>query len=334
LLLHRSFHPIPRVEGKALFVSIRKSIHQYFHDECLTLAASLAFYTLFALAPLLYLLTLVIALGMSSVYELEDARLRAGAFLQAEVSQLIGDRAAAIEVGSMLAHISQQTSVWWKSLLSLLGVFVGDTGLMEALQCSLNRVWKVKPNPNGKYALHFLIKRVLSLAMILGFGFLLLVSFILSSLLTVLTDFAARRLGLGGVLPSVINHVIIFLTGWVFFAAIFKFMPDAKLSAKNAMIGGLFTVILFTLGRSMLFLYFEFANLAEQLGSATGAVAIILLWVYYSSAILLFGAELTVAISRQDGEKPEPELGAVAVIEKVIANTAFRKARRNHELVD
>lgn len=297
---------------------MNKTLARFNEDDCMTLAASIAFYTLFALPPLLYLLAIVMSAGMASVYGVEESREKAQEFLQTQASQLIGDRAAAVEVGQMLENVSRRDGVWWKSILSLIGVLAGATGLMSALQSSLNRVWRVKPNPEAGFAKYFVIKRIFSLAMILGFGFVLLVSLILSSVLMLMSEYAAERLGLGGNLPMMINHALIFLTGWIFFSGIFKFMPDAKVPWKRALVGGLFTVLLFTLGRAGLFLYFQFSNPGERLGSAAGAIAIILLWVYYSTVILLFGAEFTVENSLAHGERTQPETGALKVREKLV----------------
>jgi len=301
-----------------VFQSIQKAAGQFSEDDCMTLAASLAFYTLFALPPLLFLLALVISIGMASFYELGEANKRAHEFLEGQVSQLIGNRAAAVEVSNMLHSVGRQQGVWWKSAISFLGVLVGATGLMTSLQSSLNRVWRVKPDMNTGFAVHFIFKRVFSLAMILGFGFVLLVSFVVSSLLMVLSTYATKKLGLNGVLPLLMNHTLMFLTGWIFFSVIFKFMPDAKVTLRSALIGGLFTIVLFTIGRVALFFYFQYMEPGEQLGTAAGAVAIILLWVYYSSVILLFGAEFTVANALLHNEPVTPEDGATIYVEQTI----------------
>lgn len=294
----------------------RKAVDQFLEDDCLTLSASLAFYTLFALPPLLYLLAIVISFGISSFFPAHEVHERTQAFLQSQAGQLIGDRAAAVEVGKMLENVGERRGATWRSLLSLAGVLVGATGLMESLQSSLNRVWKVKPTSKALYA-RFILKRLLSLAMILGFGFVLLVSFVISTVLAFLSDYAANRLGIGGILPSLFNHGLTFITGWIFFTGIFKFMPDAHISLNNALLSGFITVVLFTIGRIGLFVYFQIAAPSAQLGTAAGTVAIILLWVYYSAVILLFGAELMVANMRLHGERILPENGASRVTEKV-----------------
>lgn len=292
-----------------MLIALRKSISQFGSDDCPTLAAALAYYTLFAMPPLLFLLASIISLGMSTAYEQERAAERARNFLEQQASHLIGNEAAAKEIGTIIENSSRQSGTWWKSLLSLAGVVVGATGLVSALQSSLNRVWRVKPK-EGAFAKQFLLKRLLSLAMILTFGFLLLVSFVVATVLKMWTDYMTGLMGVQGNWPAVISQLVTFATTWVFFSVIFLWMPDAQVTWRDALIGGLFTVLLFTLGRWALFAYLTYSKPGEQLGSAAGSLVVILLWVYYSSLILLFGAEFTANLTPQPAE---PENGAERV---------------------
>ncbi len=270
--------------------AFRKAISQFAEDDCTTLAASLAYYTLFALPPLLLLLVTVVSFGMSVAYESDLARERSEEFLQLQAANLIGDNAAAAEIRSIINSSQHDDSSWWKSILSLMGVVVGATGLVASLQASLNHVWKVRP-VTGSFALHFLLKRVFSLAMILGFGFLLLVSLVVSSVLQFFGGYVVQQMGLDGVATQAINQGVSFVMSWVLFTVILRFMPDAEVAWTHAVLGALVTVILFTLGRIVLFYYLSASNVTEQLGSAAGSLIVILLWVYYSSICLLFGGD-------------------------------------------
>lgn len=270
----------------------------------MTLAASLAYYTLFAMPPLLFLLVAVVSSGMSLAFEEARAQEQAHHFVQQQAANLIGNRAAAAEVASILENTKQQAGTWWKSILSLAGVVIGATGLVAALQSALNRVWRVKP-ADGPLARQFILKRLFSLAMILGFGFLLLVSFVVSTVLTLLSQYAASTAGLGELTPFWINQVVSFAMTWAFFTFVLRFMPDAIVSWRDAAAGGLLTVIIFTTGRFALFLYLSTSNPAEQLGSAAASLVVILLWVYYSSISILFGAEFTSNLSARSAT-PEP----------------------------
>ncbi len=292
-----------------MLTTLRRAGEQFVADDCMTQAASLAYYTLFAMPPLLFLLVAVVSTGMSAAYEQAAAEERAQQVLEQQASQLIGNSAAAEEIGTIIENAKERPGTWWQSLLSLAGVLVAATGLVAALQSALNKVWRVQPK-DDKFAVQFLMKRLLSLAIIIAFGFLLFVSFVVATALNMMTDYAATHLGLSGNWPSIINQFVSFATAWIFFSAVFRFMPDAKVPWKDAVIGGFLTVILFTLGRWALFVYLQHSSPGAALGSAAGSLVVILLWVYYSSLILLFGAEVTANMAVVPAE---PEEGAERV---------------------
>ncbi|MEZ6137577.1 MAG: YihY/virulence factor BrkB family protein [Pirellulaceae bacterium] len=291
--------------------AIKAAIQQFSEDDCTSQAASLAYYTLFAMPPLLFLLVSVVSSGMSVAYESETAREHVEEFLQLQAANLIGDQAAAAEIRGIIDNTQQRPGTWWKSALSLLGVVAGATGLVASLQASLNRVWKVRPI-EGAFAVRFLFKRAVSLAMILGFGFLLLVSLVVNAALQLFGDYLVQQFGMHGLATFAINHCVSFLMAWVLFAAILRYMPDARVPWPHVVIGAFVTVVTFTLGRISLFYYLSTANPTEPLGSAAGSLIVILLWVYYSSICLLFGAELTANLNVG---RTEPEVGAAAVVE-------------------
>ncbi len=289
---------------------LRNTMGQFTNDDAMTLAASLSYYTLFAMPPLLFLLVTVIGLGMSVVYAHDAADEHARNYLQEQVGQLIGHEAARQEIGRILDRAALQTGRWWKTTLSVLGVLIGATGLVQALQMSLNRIWGVKAI-GGIFSLQFLKKRIFSLGMILAFGLLLLLSFAVSTMLRVFVDFFATQVGFAEGFPMLVNHTVTFLFSWFFFTAVFRIMPDAVVSWKSAAMGGLFTVVLFTAGRMALSVYLQFSDPGAQHGSAAAALMVIILWVYYSYMILLFGAAFTTQLRARRLVTPEP--GAVRV---------------------
>ena len=280
----------------------------------MTLAASLAFYTLFALPPLIFLLVIILSTGMSVAVEHDMADKWARTFLQRQASNLVGIKAAAAEIGNIIELSRNQPGVWWKSILSLAGVLAGATGLVSSLQSSLNRVWSVKP---VEATMHFVWKRFVSLAIILGFAFLLIVSFMLARIIEILTQQFSSHFDAESMIPSIMNQILNAITTWACFAAIFRFMPDAHVPWRHAMAGGLVTFVLFIVGQAVLYVYLSFGNPAEQLGSAAGSLVIILLWIYYSSSILLLGAEFTASMS--NSWRIVPEVGAVRVEERVVS---------------
>ncbi|MDX1929630.1 MAG: YihY/virulence factor BrkB family protein [Pirellulaceae bacterium] len=297
---------------RSLLKSSKSALTGFFADDCMTLAASLAFYTLFAMPPLIFLLVIVLSTGMRLAVEPEVADAWARTFLQ-QASNLIGIQSAAVEIGHIIELSRNRPGVWWKSLLSLSGVLLAATGLVTSLQSSLNRVWGVKPVDR---TMHFVWKRFASLVLILGFAFLLIVSFVLARTIELLTNQFAAYFSLHNALPSIMNHGVNAITTWACFAAIFRFMPDARVPWRHAATGGLLTFLLFITGQEILYAYLSLGNPAAELGSAAGSLVVVLLWIYYSSCILLLGAELTAAMS--NSSSVVPETGAVRVEERIV----------------
>jgi len=226
-------------------------------------------------------------------------------------------------VADEISHIPErnqtQGGVWWKSVISVLGILFGATGVVAAVQTSLNRVWQVEPDPNAGGVKNFILKRILSLAMILGLGFLLFVSMVVSTSLAVAGAQVGQWLGLAGRIVAGINYTMIFLVTFVVFASLFKIMPDAEILWKDIWLGTLVTAVLFSLGRLAMEFYFANSNPVAQLGSAATSLAVLLIWVYYTSMIVLMGAEFTRAWASEHGHRVQPERGAVKV-ERETAN--------------
>ncbi len=299
-----------------------RSVFQRFSDaEGSTLAASLAYYTLFAMPPLLFTLVTVVSLGMSAIYDRDVAQDQAKTFLESKIGELIGSEAAGVEVGNIIERAKFQPGKGWKALLSLLAIIAGATGIIVSLQAALNRIWGVRPL-GGMFSLTFLMKRVFSLGMIVGFGILLTVSLVLTMLLNIVGDQLAQYSGLTGFIPWLFNFAFSLFVSWVFFTLVFRIMPDAVVSWRAAISGGLFTVALFTLGRLVLATYLQYSNPGAQLGSAAASLMVIIIWVYYSSMILLLGAVFTAQYS---GEPvATPEAGAVNVEERTVGVRPLR----------
>jgi membrane protein len=299
---------------------IKKTFSRFSEHECSTLAASLAYYTVFALPPLLYLLLIVVTMGLGAVYDGDDLHLRAESLLHSQASQLFGNDLAAEEIGRLLSNTRNQTGTWWRSALSFAGVLFGATGVMIALQTSLNRVWSVRPDPAASNVRYFVLKRLLSLGMILGLGFLLLVSLLVTTVLSSITTLIGSRLEIEGIIGEFINQTVSFGVIVLMFSALFRVMPDAVVAWHDATVGGLVTAILFTVGRLAMQLYLSIADPAAQLGSAAAALVVILVWVYYSSMIFLWGGEFTRSWAERRGRKVQAEPGAVHVVESVEKN--------------
>jgi len=180
----------------------------------------------------------------------------------------------------------------------------GATGVFGQLQDSLNTIWGVKSKP-GRGLLAFLRARFLSLSMVLGIGFLLLISMALSTFLTAVTKSMGSALPVPPAIMHGLNFALSFALITLLFAMIFKFLPDVKVPLRKVWVGAIGTALLFTVGKELLALYLGRASTTSAYGAA-GSVIVVLMWVYYASVILFFGAEFTQVYARQTGARILP----------------------------
>lgn len=285
-----------------MFGFIKQTVSEFINDNCTQLAAALAYFTVFAMPPLFVILVLFLGIFYRAVGENGEQQARQA--MQKQVTALAGP-AAKGPILEMLNRAGNQGH-GWKWALSIVGVLVGATGLVASLQDTLNQVWEVKPDPDQGGIKAFLMKRVFSLGMILGVGFILLVS-------TLLTTWVNGILGAGeGLLGELVSFVVVLIV----FGLMFRYLPDAEVRWKDVFVGALVTALLFSVGKYALTLYLGNSNFASQFGNAAASLAALLVWVYYSAMILLFGAEFTQVWAKRYGHGIQPEPGAVRVIQE------------------
>lgn len=291
--------------SKLLVVS-KRTVQEFMDDDCPSMAAALAYYTVFSLAPLL-LIVIVVAGAVFGRAAVEGR-------IAAQIQDLIGARAAE-QAQTMIAEVSKSDAGGIAAFVGILALIFGATTAFVQLQSALNRAWEVKPDPNRGGLKDFLLKRVLSFGMILAIGFLLLVSLALSAALTAFGDIIQAYLpdGLSANLISVAGFVVSFAIVTGLFAAMYKVLPDAKVAWRDVLTGAAITALLFSIGKFALGVYLGSGSAVSPFGAA-GSLALILLWTYYSSMILLFGAEFTQAWARAQGREIAPEPGAVHVV--------------------
>ncbi|TWT59179.1 YihY/virulence factor BrkB family protein [Allorhodopirellula solitaria] len=299
---------------------LKQTFSEFSKNNCSTLAAALAYYTAFALPPLLYLLLTILTLGMSLMYDSDAAKSKAKAVLTNEAAEMLGNQAATEQISTIMENDEKSGGKWWKTLLSFAGIVVGATGVVAALQAALNQVWEVQPDPERASWKNLLGKRVLSFGMILGLGFLLLVSLIVSSVLSALGDRVGSMIGLSETFAWAINLFVQAAVIFIVFASLFKFMPDAVVKWRDVMVGASITTVLFLLGRYALHLYFSYSSPGAQLGAAAASLAVLLVWVYYTAMIVLLGAEATQVYAVRYGDGIQPERHAVRVVKEIKRN--------------
>lgn len=295
----------------------KQTFAEFSKNRCSTLAAALAYYTAFALPPLLYLMMMLLTFGLSVAYDGDQASERAESLLQNQAAQLVGNPSATSQIDAILDNAQAADGKWWKTLISFIGILVGATGVVAALQDALNQVWEVKPDPENAGFKDIIGKRVLSFAMILGLGFLLLVSLVVSSLLAAVGEQIGQWTGMSQTFAAIANFIVQVLVVFSVFLAIFKFMPDAMTDWRDVAVGALVTTVLFLFGRYVMQLYFSMSDPGAQLGSAAASLAVLLVWVYYTAMIVLLGAEVTQVYAVRYGQGIRPESSAVRVVEKI-----------------
>jgi membrane protein len=267
---------------------IKETASRWFEDGASSMSAALSFYTVFSLAPLL-LLTVAIA-GFVFGRQAAEGQI---------VDQLTGfmGTQAAQTIQSMMQAAQKPASGILATLVSVVTLLIGASGVLSELKDSLNRIWRVKVVSGIRAAIR---GKILTFAMILAIGFLLLVSLVMSALM------AAAGKYLGGVLPisetamQLLNTVLSFVVITVLFAFIYKVLPDTSIAWSDVWIGSAVTSLLFSLGKLAIGLYLGKASVASSYGAA-GSVLVVLLWVYYSAMILYFGAEFTWVYSQHRG---------------------------------
>ena len=297
------------MNAKMLWGVSKGAFHEFVEDKVMRLSAALAYYALFSMAPLV-----IIVISIAGFFFGQQA---VTGQVHGQLADFFGDQGAQA-VESMMSAARKPSSSIIASIIGIVTLLIGATGVFGQLQDSLNTIWEVQPKP-GRGIKGFIKDRFLSMAMVLGIGFLLLVSMVLSAALAAFTGVLNEQFGLSPVVAHSLNIVVSLIVIGLLFAMIFKFLPDVKISWGDVWFGAIFTAFLFELGKFLLGLYLGRATTASAYGAA-GSLVIVLMWVYYSSLILFFGAEVTQAYARARGSRLAPSKNAVRVTEEVRAN--------------
>ncbi|MDX1676461.1 YihY/virulence factor BrkB family protein [Arsukibacterium sp.] len=271
-------------------------------------AAALAFFTVFSIAPILIVVVALVGLVIG------ERAVQEQLFTQLEGT--FGSQAAGV-VQTAVANSQIDQSGIWPALIGILATIVGATTVFAQMQQSLNQIWDVAPRPSKSNLWIFIKSRLLSLTIILAIGFIMLVSLLLSVALRSIMAFADDWLPVPGWAMVGMELVLSLLVITLLFAAMFKILPDVLLSWRDVLLGAFITAVLFTAGRSLISVYLAYTATASAYGAA-GSLALLLLWVNYSSMILLFGAAFTRAHLEGRGKPIRPKSTAVRVQRKLI----------------
>lgn len=287
---------------KQVWRLLKESFAEWNQDKASRLAAALAYYTVFSISPLL-----VLVIAIAGIF---FDRAAAQQQIMNQVRSLMGPQGAEF-IRTALENSSQpgSNSSLIATVVSLILLIVGATGVFVQLQDALNTVWNVEERPEEGF-MAMLRKRILSFGMVLVIGFLLLVSLVVSALIA---GFAS---GLNQTLPGmdtvvqVVNFALSFGITTLLFALIYKYLPDVEIAWRDVWFGAAVTALLFSLGKLLIGIYLGQSSFGSSYGAA-GSVIIVLFWVFYSTQILFLGAEITQVFSRRFGSRIRPDQHAI-----------------------
>ncbi|HEY0433408.1 MAG TPA: YihY/virulence factor BrkB family protein [Chitinophagaceae bacterium] len=283
---------------------IKCTVSDFGNKNVLKLSASLAFSTIFSLPGLL-----IIVIWVSNLFYRKEV---VEGTLYGEIAKFVGqDTAASIQTTMRNSLVTSHSH--FATMVGLASLIIGATGVFGEIQDSINRLWNLKAKPKGKGLIKFVLNRLLSFSMIISLGFILLVSLVINGAMDLLVNHLLKQFeSVTVIVAYVINVGLTFLITALVFGLIFKILPDAKIQWKHVRVGGFATAFFLMAGKFLISYYLGHSTMSTAYGAA-GSIIIILLWVYYSSAILYFGAIFTRQYAIETGSQIYPNNYAVWV---------------------
>lgn len=286
---------------------LKSTYNEFDDDNAIKLSASLSYYTIFSLPPLI-----IIILSICGVFFGTEAV--TGKFF-GQINGLVGN-AAALQIQETIKNIELSDSNVFATIVGAVTLLIGASGVFAEIQSSINFIWGLKAKPNRGF-MKFIKNRLMSFSMIASVGFLLLVSLTVNTLMDVMNARLVLYFPDATVyLFYILNIVILFASTTMLFSIIFKTLPDGTIGWKDALIGSSVTSVFFMIGKFAIGFYIGSSTVATVYGAA-GSVIIILVWVYYSAIILYFGAEFTKVYARAYGKKIIPNDYAVEIKKEI-----------------
>ena len=278
---------------RSAWTLLRRTYEEWSEDRVPRLAAALAYYTTFSLAPLL-----IIVIALAGLAFGEDA---ARGEVVAQLAGLIGPQGARA-VQDLLASASRPSSNILASIVGLVMLLVGATSVFAELQSDLDRIWRAPALPHVSSVIDLLRSRLLSFGMVVAMGFLLLVSLVIGAALSALGQWGGTMIAGSADMLQVLNTVVTFGITTLLFATAYRILPRVRIAWSDVWMGAAVTAILFTLGKYLIGLYIGRAGVSSSFGAA-GSLIIVLVWVYYSAQIFLLGAEFTWVFAHRHGSR-------------------------------
>jgi membrane protein len=292
-------------------INILKLTYQgWKEDKASRLSAALAYYTVFSLAPLL-----IIVIAITGLFWQRDV---VQSQVMNQIEGLVGPQGEEF-VSSLLSSANKPAQGIIATIVGIITLLFGALGVFNELHNALNTIWEVKEEETKGFLASVkkvIFSRLLSFTMILGIGFLLLVSLVVSAGLSAVQETIGNAIPISEILLQLANLVISIGVITVLFALIYKYLPDAEIAWRDVWLGAFVTAIFFSLGKMLIGLYLGNSAVASSFGAA-GSLALLLIWIYYSAQILFFGAEFTQVYANNYGSKIVPEEDAEAAAAEV-----------------
>jgi membrane protein len=289
-----------RARPQKFWQALKRAIDQFSSDNALSLAAALSFYLVLSLAPLV-----VVTLSVAGLVWGQQAASRE---MVTQVQKFVGTSGAEA-IQSIIAHANQPRRGTIALILGIIAALFGATGVFVQLQYSLDTIWNVKPNPD-RGIIGVFWDRLISLVMVLLIGVLLLAMLVFSAVLTTVNTHLRSVVPSAGWQWQIVDFLVSLAVVTLLFAVIFKFLPHVRIRWRRVWLGAFLTGLLFTIGKFLIGIYLGYSGVGSAYGAA-GSLVVVLVWVYYSSLILFFGAELTQVHAQAAGERIEPSRDAV-----------------------
>ena len=301
---------------KGLFHYLKQVFTEFGEDDILKYSASLAYYTIFSIAPLLILII--------SICEILFTKEAIQGHLYTQIKGLVGSDAA-IQVQETIKNIHYTGHNVFASIISIVVLIIGATGIFGEVQDSLNKIWGLRIKTHKTWW-KLILNRILSFSLILSIGFVMIVSLLLNALVAAFGNFLSHYSNqFSAIMIQITDGILSFVATTFLFSLMFKMLPDAKIKWKDVLLGGLITSIFFTLGKLAIGIYLGRSNIGTIYGAA-GSIMIIMVWVYYSSIMFYLGAEFTKVYAKLYGGKIIPNEYAVWIkTEEIqVANPALK----------
>jgi membrane protein len=296
---------------------LKRAATEFINDNGMKLSAALSYYTIFSIGPVL-----IIMISMAGIFYGKEA---VEGKIYYQLNGVVGS-AAAVQIQEIIQNIERSRNSTAGAVIGIIVLIIGATGVFTEIQDSINYIWSVKAKPQKGW-LKLLVNRLISFSLIISFGFILLVSLVVHAMVDLLHDRLMRFFDeITVYIFEVVNYAILFIIISTLFAIIFRVLPDAKIKWRDSFIGASFTSGLFLVGKLLIGLYISKSDIGVTYGAAA-SIVLILLWVYYSSIILYFGAEFTKVFALSYGSGIEPDKTAVFILKQEVKEIDFEKIK-------